>query len=200
MSPSGRADSTWGSSSPERRCLGADLHDLGRAPMVDRQPDDLDAGEPIGDVPEERRIGPVEAVDRLRRVADHEQVVDPVSEQVDEPVLERVEVLRLVDQHVAIAPAGGGGELGVATRRASIVSESRSSRSTTPRLRFSAPVPLERFGDPSGLDDRVPIATPHGGLVGTPVDTPHRRPVDLLDELVEVGRTHQRHRGSACGR
>ena len=84
--------------------------DLRCASMVDRQPDHLDAGEAGLDVDEQARVGAVEAVDRLRRVADEEQVVAAGAEQVDERVLERVEVLGLVDEQVAESPAHGGCE------------------------------------------------------------------------------------------
>ena len=88
------------------------LHDLRRAAVVHRQADDLDAGEAGLDVDEQGRIGTVEPVDRLRRIADEEEVVASGAEQIDEPVLERVQVLGLVDQHVAVAPAERVGEVG----------------------------------------------------------------------------------------
>ena len=73
-------------------------------------------GEAVVDVDEQRRVGPVESVDRLCRVADEEQVVAAASQQIDESVLERVEVLRLVDEHVPEPPADGVGERRVAAR------------------------------------------------------------------------------------
>ena len=66
-------------------------------------------GQPVGDVDEQAGIGAVEAVDRLRRVADEVEVAAPADEELEEPVLERVEVLGLVDEHVAEAPAHGVG-------------------------------------------------------------------------------------------
>ena len=99
------------------------LHDLRRAAVVHRQPDHLDAGEAGLHVDEEGRIGAVEPVDRLRRITDEEQVVAPGAEQVDEPVLERVQVLRLVDQHMAVAPAQGVGEVGGVLQLADRVGE-----------------------------------------------------------------------------
>ena len=67
------------------------------------------------DVDEQRRIGAVEAVDRLRRVADEEQVVSPGAEDVDQLVLERVEVLGFVDEDVAESPPQRVGEVAVAS-------------------------------------------------------------------------------------
>ncbi len=83
--------------------------------MVHRQADDLDAGESLLDVDEQCRIGAVEAVDRLRRVADEEQVVASGAEDVDQLVLERVEVLGFVDEDVAESPAERVGEVAVAS-------------------------------------------------------------------------------------
>ena len=58
-----------------REDVRAGLDDLRRAAMVRREPDDLDAGEPVADVDQQARVGAVEGEDRLRRVADEEQVV-----------------------------------------------------------------------------------------------------------------------------
>ena len=82
-----------------------EFDDLIGAAMVDGQPDHLDAGEAIRDVDEQRRVGAGEAVDRLRRIADEEHVVATRPNEVDEPVLERVQVLGLVDEQVAEPPA-----------------------------------------------------------------------------------------------
>ena len=81
-----------------REDVRAGLDDLGRAAMVRRKSDDLDAGEAVADVDQEARIGPVEGEDRLCRITHEEQVVVVVTQQVDESVLDRVEVLRLVDE------------------------------------------------------------------------------------------------------
>jgi hypothetical protein len=129
-----------GDDGPDRRAVGAigtewaaliagseDVNaggdDLGGAAMVDRQPDDLDTGKAPFDVDEQGRVGAVEAVDRLRGVADEEQVVAAGPQQVDELVLERVEVLGLVDEQVSEAPPNGVGELVVATQVADRVGE-----------------------------------------------------------------------------
>ena len=58
--------------------------DLGRAAVVHRQADDLDAGKAVLDVDQQGRIGAVEPVDRLRRIADEEEVVAPGAEDVDD--------------------------------------------------------------------------------------------------------------------
>ena len=55
--------------------VDAGVDDLWRAAVVDRQAHDLDAREAALDVDQQRRVAAVEAVDRLRRVADEVQVV-----------------------------------------------------------------------------------------------------------------------------
>ena len=65
------------------------------------------------DVAEQPGIGAVEAVDRLGRVADEVEVVAPADELLEQPVLQRVEVLGLVDEHVAVAEPHGVGPLRV---------------------------------------------------------------------------------------
>ena len=72
--------------------------DLRRRSAVRRQADDLDTGQVAIDVDEQRGVSAVESVDRLRRVADQEEVVAPGDEQTEQFVLHRVEVLRLVDE------------------------------------------------------------------------------------------------------
>ena len=62
------------------------------------------------DVDQQRRIGAVEPVDRLCRVADEEQVTTGADEQLEQVVLHGVEVLRLVDEDVTEAPAHDLGE------------------------------------------------------------------------------------------
>ena len=81
--------------------LDAGGDDLRRAAVVHRQVDDLDAREARGDVEQQVGIGAVEAVDRLRRVADEEEVAAATVEQRHEALLDRVEVLGLVDEEVA---------------------------------------------------------------------------------------------------
>ena len=95
----------------------AGVDHLGRRPVVGGQAHDLDAGEPRRHVEQQTGVGAVEPVDRLCRVAHQEQVVAAEPELVDEPVLERVEVLRLVDEHVPEPPAHDVGELRFALER-----------------------------------------------------------------------------------
>ena len=85
--------------------------DLRRRSAVRRQADDLDTGQVTIDVDEQRGVSAVESVDRLRRVADQEEVVVPSDEQTEQVVLHRVEVLRLVDEEMSKAPADDLGEV-----------------------------------------------------------------------------------------
>ena len=71
----------------------------GRA-VVDGQVDDLDPVQVTTDIGQQRRVGAVEAVDGLRRVADQEEVSALADEQAQQPELDRVEVLGLVHEHV----------------------------------------------------------------------------------------------------
>jgi hypothetical protein len=97
--------------------VDAGLDDLRSAAVVRRESHDLDPGKPRADVDEQAGIGAVEGEDRLCRIADEKQVVAVAAQEIDEPVLDRVEVLRLVDQQVAEAPSRGGGEVVVVHQR-----------------------------------------------------------------------------------
>ena len=89
----------------------AGVDDLRSAPAVRREADHLDTGQVTIDVEEQGRVGAVEAIDRLGRVTDEEEVVAPGNELVEQPVLHRVEVLGLVDEDMTEAPAHDVGEL-----------------------------------------------------------------------------------------
>ncbi len=82
--------------------------------MVDREADHLDAGKARFHLDEQRRVGAIEPVHRLSRVADEEQVVAAGAQQVDDAVLHRVEVLSLVDQQMSEPPPQPVREVGVA--------------------------------------------------------------------------------------
>ena len=82
--------------------------DLGRAAMVDREPHDLDAGQVTVDVDQQHGVGAVEPVDRLGRIAHQVEIAAPAGDQPEQPAASSVTMV------------------------------SRSSRSTTPRRRFSS--------------------------------------------------------------
>ena len=161
------------------------LHDLWGAAVVHRQADDLDAGEAGLHVDEQGRIGTVEPVDGLRRIADEEQVVASGAEQVDEPVLERIQVLRLVDEHVAVAPAERIGEVGGVLQLADRVGEHVVEVDHAPAA-LELLVGGVRRG--AGLDaGRGPaLRAPGDGRVLGRADAACRGPVDLAEEVVEA--------------
>ena len=66
--------------------------------MVYREPDNLDSGKPGFNLDQKPGIGAVEPVNGLRRVADEEQIIAALAEDVNQLMLKRVEVLSLVDQ------------------------------------------------------------------------------------------------------
>ena len=143
--PSGRLDtSSAGWSLAARTCSPA-RHDLGRTPVVHRQPDDLDAGKASLDVDEQGRVGAVESVDRLRRVTDEEEIVASGTEDVDELMLERVEVLGLVDEDVAEPPSERVGEVVVSAEFADRVRQHVVEIDDAPTS-FERLVALERRG------------------------------------------------------
>ena len=72
--PSARADTTSDAWPDERSTCAPAADDLRSAPPVRRQAHDLDAGQVPVDLGEQRRVGAVERVDGLRRVADEEEV------------------------------------------------------------------------------------------------------------------------------
>src|SRR5690606_11280335 len=75
--------------------------------------DGLEGGPAAAELVEEAGVGAVPAVDRLVRVAHDEDVPAIAPPGLEQPELERVHVLELVDEEVAEPPALGGGEAGV---------------------------------------------------------------------------------------
>ena len=88
-------------------------HDLGRAPVVGVEVDDLEPGDHVGQRGEQSGVGAVPPVDGLVRVADGAQVGAAAHECVHQAELRRVDVLELVDGQVPVAPVGLLGEGGV---------------------------------------------------------------------------------------
>ena len=93
---------------------GGHRDDLGGTPVVLVQTDHLGAPQELGEAVQQRGVGTVEAVDGLVRVAHDEEVGLVGEHRGQEPELRRVDVLHLVDEEVARAPADGIGELAVA--------------------------------------------------------------------------------------
>ena len=76
---------------------------LGRRPVVALQPDHRGVGEAAGEVEQRPGGRPGEGVDRLVRVADHGQVVALTEPGDEHPLLQRGDVLELVDHETPVA-------------------------------------------------------------------------------------------------
>ena len=92
----------------QRRGAGADH--LRRAAVVGGQGDDRDAGIDPLDLGHRRVVGTVPSIDRLARIADQTDVGTPTSPRLEQRVLQRVEVLRLVDEEVTEPPMNQAAE------------------------------------------------------------------------------------------
>ena len=144
--PSDRAERSSAGCSLQCEHVRSGGDDLRRAAVVDGQSHHLDTREAVLDIDQQRGVAAVEAVDRLRRVADEVQVVMSGAEQIEQLVLERVQVLRLVDQDVTEPPPLGLGVVGVALERVERQTEQVVEVDDLACL-LVATVCVERFGD-----------------------------------------------------
>jgi hypothetical protein len=87
--------------------------DLRRGPIVANEPHHDGAAVTAGEVDEIGRRGPGERIDRLGRVTDDRQVLPPAQPRFEEPLLQRVHVLVLVDNEMPILSADLFGDVGV---------------------------------------------------------------------------------------
>ena len=122
-------------------------------------------------------VGAVPPVDGLVGVADHAQVGPAAAPGLEQGLLERVDVLELVDEQVAEPPATAAAK---APSRAisATTRDSRSSKSTTRRSRFS-PRSARRARPPRPGRARAPPGRRRGAGVGRRADLPGPRPLDL---------------------
>ena len=158
--------------------VDAGSHDLGCASMVDGKSHDLDAGKSGLDVDEQTRVGAVESVHRLRGVTDEEEIVAAGAQQVDECVLERIEVLGLVDEQVTEPPSDGVGELAVAAEVADGVRQDVVEVEDAASLLQRRIVGIDRSA-PVDAGSRVPLFAARGGGIPFGIDASGRCPVDL---------------------
>ena len=98
-------------SSPGGRAGGGE--DLGGGAEVGAKVDHGTAGEVVADLVEKLGFGSVPAVDRLVRITDHHERRFGSEPALQESELERVDVLELVDEDMAMSPSLGLGEAGV---------------------------------------------------------------------------------------
>jgi hypothetical protein len=150
--------------------------------VVGVEPVDRAGREPGGEVDQQAGVGAVPAVDGLVGVA-HEAEVGLVAEQEgDEAELGRVQVLRLVDEEVAVPPPAGLGERGV------VGQEQRREGDEVvdiedPALLLRLLVPAPRCDHRCDVDvapRRRPVGEP---LVGSRVEQRRLGPLDLGAEL-----------------
>ena len=168
---------------------GEDMHarpnDLWSTAVVDREPDDLDPGKAGLDVDQERRVGTVESVDRLCRIANQEQVITTGAEKVDEPMLQRVEVLGLVDQEVPESPPQRVGELRV------VLHVTNDERQHVVEIDDAAlALELLEVGEHRSCSFdpcvRASLLTPGRRSIVVCGDATRRRPIDLADQAVDA--------------
>ncbi len=171
---------------------GAGAHHLRRAAVVGGEPHDGDAGVAHLHLREGRVVGAVPAVDRLAGVADEAQIGSPAADRLEHGVLQRVEVLRLVDEQVAEPPTDEVGEGGVAMCRV------EDPGQQVVEVEDAAPA-LQPFvrGDEVGVAGRrhgaAPAGGAHRGLVPAGFDEASTGPVDIgrgegrLDRQAQLG-------------
>ena len=87
--------------------------DLRRRAVVALERDRLGARDAVRELGDQRGVGPVPRVDRLVRVADDAQVEPIAPPRLEQPELQRVHVLELVDEQMAELPALRARELGI---------------------------------------------------------------------------------------
>jgi hypothetical protein len=173
---------------PQRPAAAAGQHrrgdreDLGARSVVVVHLDDRRSGEVVGEPGEVRRVGPVPAVDGLVGVTHDTEVVAVAEPTAEQPELQRVHVLELVDEEVAEPPAlriaeravglQGGGAMGQEVVEVDEALALLLLLVPGEPLRHDA----RRSGDPAGGG---------GGGRGVPVgrDEPGLRPLDLGRQL-----------------
>ncbi len=161
---------------------GGDREDLGRRAVRVAQLDHLGARVVLGEAGEEPGVGAVPAVDRLVGVADHAQVGPVAQPGPQEALLERVDVLVLVDEQVAEAPVLGGGDGGVALDPLGAALEQviEVDDAAAPLVVLVALVPV---GDALGVDGRRSAGALHGVRVAPRRHHASTRPLDLGGEV-----------------
>ncbi len=117
--------------------------DLRRRAVVADQADHRGLRVPAREPEQVAGAGAGERVDGLGRVADDAQVLALAQPQVEQPLLERVDVLVLVDDEVAVLRRAPSGRSSSRSARMPTVSSSTSSKSMTPRWVLTLLVGLE---------------------------------------------------------
>ena len=133
--PVGRWPSSRSPGSPLRRGAWpisrlASADDLRRRAVVAHQPDHRGVGIAVGEAEQVVGVGAGEGVDRLVGVADDAEVVPAAEPGVEQPLLQRVDVLVLVDDEVPVLRRGPRSATSGCSSSAQAVTSSRSSKSS----------------------------------------------------------------------
>ena len=168
---------------PPRSTAAARVEDLRRRAVAALELDDLGRGPVAVDVEQEAGVGAVPPVDRLLRVAHGGDVVAVAPPRLEQPELQRVHVLELVDEQVAEAPALGGGEAvvlleGAGAQREQVVEVDE------PAALLARLVGGVDLGDQLGLERRLGGSPRHDRLgVVVRGDHPGLGPLDLRGQV-----------------
>ena len=161
----------------------AEADDLGGRAMAAAQVHDGRARVVGGEVLEPAAVGAVPPVDGLLRVADHAQVGPAAPPGLQEGLLERVHVLVLVDEQVAVAPADGVG-VGAVPRHLGDDQGQQVVEVDHPPVPLQRLVPLVELGHLGRGERGAPPGRRRGAGVGRRADLPGPRPVDLRRDLL----------------
>ena len=163
-------------------------HHLGRGPVVAFQADHRRLGEPPREVQQIARGGPGERVDGLVRVADDGQVVAVAEPRVEHALLQRRDVLVLVDDETPVAVPellrDGGVVLDGGRRVQQQIVEVQQRGAVAASLHRL--VPGVHGGDPGGIERDVATDLGDRIRIGLGADQGRLRPLDLAREIAHV--------------
>ncbi len=143
------------------------------------------AWEGAREVEQEPGVGPVPRVDGLVRVAHHAEVGPVAPPGVEQAGLEGVDVLELVDEEVAEAPALAGRRLGVGLETRGAAQEQVVEVDLAAAALLVLVGAVER-GDLAHLDGGAPARGGRGLDVGLGTDQPRLGPLDLGRHLARA--------------
>ena len=171
--------------------------DLGAGPVVVVEPDDLRPREPLGEAGEVGGIGAVPRVDGLVGVADDAEVGSIVAPRLEQPELQGVDVLELVDEQVAEAPALGRAEPAVVLQGGGAEQQEvvEVDLVLAPLLVL---VPLVQLGDDARRQRRAATGGGRGRLVAGGGHHPGLGPLDLGGHVGRRGPVFPPPRGHAA--
>ena len=163
-------------------------HDLRGGPVVAAQPDRAGTGVAGCETGQEAGSGAGEGVDRLRDVPDDAQLTAPPQPQVQEALLERGDVLVLVDHEVLVLAAHLIGDV-LAVQEDADHQEEDVLEIDDSALGLGLLVSRQHLGDGGELQTSGGIAAQGGGLLGVVLGQSHGdlRPLDLSRQVADKG-------------